>query len=41
VAVGIRDVERIARIEAHLDAKLRRLLALLRQMPKARSATSG
>jgi len=40
MAVDIRDLERIARLEAHLDAKLQRLLTLLRQMPKARSAPS-
>ena len=41
MAIDIRDLERIARLEAHLDAKLQRLLTLLRQMPKARSPTSG
>jgi hypothetical protein len=35
MAVGIRDLERIARIEAHLGAKLQRLLTLLRQQRKA------
>lgn len=41
MAINIRHLERIARIEAHLDAKLQRLLTLLRQASKARSATSG
>lgn len=31
MAIDIRDLERIARIEAHLDAKMQRLLGLLRQ----------
>ena len=35
MAIDIRDLERIAKIEAHLDAKLQRLLTLLRQARKA------
>lgn len=31
MAIDIRDLERIARIEAHLDAKMQRLLGLLQQ----------
>lgn len=38
MAIDIRDLERIARIEAHLDAKLQRLLTLLRQGRKAQPA---
>jgi hypothetical protein len=38
MAVGIRDLELIARLEAHLGAKLRRLLTLLRQQWKATPA---
>jgi hypothetical protein len=41
MAIDIRDLERIARIEAHLDAKLQRLLTLLRQSRKARPAIKG
>ena len=41
MAVGIRDLERIARLEAHLGAKLQRLLTLLRQMPKAQTIGSN
>jgi hypothetical protein len=41
MAVGIRDLERIARIEAHLDSKLQRLLTLLRDSKKARPSVTG
>lgn len=41
MAVDIRDLERIARLEAHLDTKLQRLLTLLRESKKARPAIKG
>jgi hypothetical protein len=41
MAINIRDLERIARIEAHLDAKLQRLLTLLRESKKARPVITG
>jgi hypothetical protein len=41
MAINIRDLERIVRLEAHLHAKLQRLLTLLRESKKARPAITG
>ena len=40
MAIDIHDLERIARLEAHLDAKLQRLLGLLRRTRKPQPATA-
>ena len=40
-AIDLRGLERIARIEAHLDAKLQRLLTLLQQTRKAQPASTS